>query len=453
MKSTSFKMNRQRVAFIIPALLVITLLGACNKWDLFGHDGKNSPGTYSAEVIDKWITLQLRLMKNATGIPNQAFSRHYAYTGVAALESIAPGVPEHQQWQKKWNGLTGLPQAGNAKQYYWPANVNAALAAINKSLFPNASATDKAAIDSLEIALKQQFLTKIDASKIAVSEQYGKAVAAAVFAWADADGYKNASAPYTPPVGPGLWKPTPPTFGPAATPYWGNNRPIIKGSLDNTLLPSPIAYSTEVGSPFYNMVKEVYDAKNNATADQQAMAIYWRDVPGVSSPGHWESVLQQTIRIRKTSLAKACLAYALTGIGTNDALIACWKAKYTYNLVRPVTYVRDVMGDTAWNSSIATPAHPEYPSAHSALSGGAAEVMEVLFGNIYSITDHTYDYMGLTPRTYTSFTAIAKEAGDSRVYGGIHYRSSCETGLAQGKKVASNIFKAGPFFPAGFDLE
>ncbi|MCK6695327.1 MAG: haloperoxidase, partial [Thermoanaerobaculia bacterium] len=35
--------------------------------------------------------------------------------------------------------------------------------------------------------------------------------------------------------------------------------------------------------------------------------------------------------------------------------------------------------------------------------------------------------------------AAGKEAGISRLYGGIHYRPSIETGNVQGKKVGENV--------------
>jgi hypothetical protein len=163
------------------------------------------------------MTLQLRLMKNATGIPNQAFARPFAYSGIAALESLAPGLPA---WDYKWNGLTGLPTSNHTIRYYYPANVNAAMAAINKAFFPNASAVDKMAIDSLEAALNESFLITQTPGLINSSAEFGKAVATAVFNWSESDGYKNASNPYTAPVGPGLWKPTPPAFAAPASPYW-----------------------------------------------------------------------------------------------------------------------------------------------------------------------------------------------------------------------------------------
>src|SRR5215831_15439272 len=60
--------------------------------------------SYSDEVIDKWMTIQLRLMKDAIGLPNIGFSRFYAYSGIAALESISPGMPKNQTLTGKWNG-------------------------------------------------------------------------------------------------------------------------------------------------------------------------------------------------------------------------------------------------------------------------------------------------------------------------------------------------------------
>jgi hypothetical protein len=438
MTKTSSQMNRHSIASTFAAIsLLLLLTTSCKKNDHPHHGGSPS---HPADVLDRWMTLQLRLMRNATGIPNQAFSRHFAYSGVAALEALTPDLPGRARWTPKWNGVTGLPSPERFKKYHTPASVNAAMATINRAMFTNASVADKAAIDSLEGAIKQQFISQ-KASVIAASESFGKAVANAVYNWSETDGYKYANTPYTVPAGPGLWKPTAPAFSAPATPFWGQNRTLISGSIAGAQPAAPPAYSIDPTSAFYQMVKEVYDASQVLTDDQKAMAIFWRDVPGATSPGHWLSILQQVVRQDKAPLHKAALAYALTGIAINDALIACFKTKYQHNLVRPITYIREVMGHAAWNSFIGTPAHPEYVSAHSSLSAAAAAVLEKLFGNCGSFTDHTYDYLALTSRSYPSYTAIGDEAGKSRLYGGIHYTVSINAGLVQGRKVAENIFK------------
>jgi PAP2 superfamily len=441
--TTTFKAKHRSfiTQLFLIAVMPVSLLASCKKNDDI-ITNKNHPFKYSSEVADKWMTLQLRLMRNATGVPNHAFSRHFAYTGIALFESLAPGLTgTDKKWSSKWNGLTGLPVAANANNYYFPANANAALATINRSFFSAANAADKAAIDSLEAALNQEFLLTKTASEIGTSSQFGKDVATAVFNWAETDGYKNANASYTVPTGAGLWKPTPPAFAAPLTPYWGNNRNIIIGSTTNTQPAAPIVYSTEPSSSFYQMVKQVYDVSQVLTDDQKAMAIFWRDIPGVSSPGHWLSILQQVIQHSGAKLDKTALAYALTGIAINDALISCFQTKYQYNLVRPVTYIREVMGHSAWNTFIGTPAHPEYSSAHASLSAAAADILTELFGKPQTFIDHTYDYLSLPPRTYPSFTAIGEEAGMSRLYAGIHYLPSITLGLAQGRKVTANIFK------------
>jgi hypothetical protein len=208
MTTTSIKMKRQPIASTILTMAIsMIVLYSCNKSNV--HNQNNQVAKYSSEVLDKWMTMQLRLMRNATGIPNQAFSRHFVYAGIAALESVSPGLP-YNHLSAKWNGLTGLPIADRSVHYYYPANVNAAMAAINRALFTNASNTDKLAIDSLENALTQEFLISQQPSRVDVSAQFGKSVAAAVFSWAETDGYKNASDAYTAPMGPGLWTPTPP---------------------------------------------------------------------------------------------------------------------------------------------------------------------------------------------------------------------------------------------------
>ncbi|MBC7507426.1 MAG: vanadium-dependent haloperoxidase [Ferruginibacter sp.] len=440
MKKLSLSLNMPiwRIIFCFTLLAPIFFV-ACKKKDN-PSQVDNDASRYSSDVIDKWITMQIRLMRNSTKIPNVLFSRYYAYTGVAAFEALAPGTELNEVINGKWNGLTGLPHTELFKKYHWPASVNASLASINRNIFINASSIDKAAIDSLENAVNAYYLSTENREVITRSDDFGKAVATAVFNWSEADGIKSFSNPYTPPVGSGLWVPTSPAFAAASTPYFGNLRPIIAGSGDNTQPGAPIAYSESAKSLFFQMALQVYNAHQNLTPDQTAQGLFWRDIPGVTTGGHWESILQQVLKQTKSHLDKAAFAYAITGVCNNDPCISCWKTKYTYNLMRPITYIRNVMGYTAWNPLLTTPAHPEYSPAHATLSSATSEAFIKLFGNIGSFTDHTYDYLGFTPRTFNSFRAIGEDAANSRLYAGIHYQPSIDTGLIQGRKVAANIF-------------
>ena len=154
------------------------------------------------------------------------------------------------------------------------------------------------------------------------------------------------------------------------------------------------------------------------------------------------SIVQQVIRQTKSPLDKAAEAYALVGLTINDAIISAWQTKYQYNLVRPVTYIRNVIKDASWLPVIPTPAHPEFASAHAVISASASDALNALYGNIGSITDHTYDYLSFPARTYATFQDIGIDAGNSRFYGGIHYQPTIDAGITQGRVVSANIVKS-----------
>jgi hypothetical protein len=213
----------------------------------------------------------------------------------------------------------------------------------------------------------------------------------------------------------------------------------VPGSENNADPGPPTPYSEDPNSDFYKMVKNVYDVSQTLTPEQTAMALYWRDIPGVTTPGHYVNILKQVLENDKPTLDKAAVAYALTGITAFEAGVITWKTKYEYNLVRPVTYIRNILGHTTWSSLLGTPAHPEYSSAHAVLSAATAYALSSLFGNNHSFTDHTYDYLGMAPRYFSSFRAFGEDAGNSRLYAGIHYQPSIDIGLKQGRKIAQNI--------------
>ena len=409
------------------------------------HWHLHQTNTYSSDVAVKWMDMQIRLMRTATGIPNVAFTRPYAYSAIALYEAVVPGMPDARSLAGQLSGLYNLPRIVHGLAYHWPSVANAALASINKNMFPTTSDVNKASIDSLENALNTQYLNESGAEIFNRSKDFGKAVAQKVFDWAQTDGYLHANDYYPPPTGPGFWVPPTLPIPVSSTPYWGDLRLMITGSGDNAQPGAPTLYSEDPSSDFYKMAKQVYDVSlpNTITTEQTAMALYWRDIPGVTTPGHYVSILKQVLENDNPKLDKAAIAYALSGIIVFDAAVSVWKTKYTYNLVRPITYIRNVLGHTTWSPLLTTPAHPEYSSAHAALSAAVADAFSNLFGSNYSFTDHTYDYLGagFEPRPFSSFRAFGIDAGNSRLYAGIHYQPSIDAGLKQGRRIAQNIIR------------
>src|SRR5215470_7356497 len=108
------KQNLTALSRVVKFCLVITMIALCNNFTSCTKTGsslffENNASRFPSDVIDKWITMQLRLMRDATGIPNVAFSRYYAYSGVAAFESLAPGTLLGKLAHQSWNGLSGMP--------------------------------------------------------------------------------------------------------------------------------------------------------------------------------------------------------------------------------------------------------------------------------------------------------------------------------------------------------
>ncbi|WP_210516054.1 vanadium-dependent haloperoxidase [Hymenobacter terricola] len=402
-----------------------------------------SPATdsYRADVAVTWLNMQLKLARTTPVTTANVFGRPFAYAGIVGYEAVVPGMAGYRSLAGQLNGLAGMPATDKSQVYNWPLSANAALAAISRTMFANASPANLATMDSLEAANKTAYQASLAPEVVSRSIDFGKKVAGAVFEWSKTDGYDN-PAVYTPPTGPGMWVPTPPAFGPPIFPFWGSNRPLVAGSGDGADPGPPLAYSTTLGSPFQLMVKEVLDIAQARTAEQTAIALFWNDVPNGRSftpPGHWVSILAQVLSRENAPLDKAVLAYAKLGMYMNDATISCLKAKYTYNLLRPVSYIRSAMGQPTWSPLIPTPGHPEYSAGHATVSSSAAEALTEVFGPSYAFTDQNYAQFGLGSRSYTSFEQAAAEAGISRLYGGIHYRPSIEKGLVQGKKVGQTI--------------
>jgi hypothetical protein len=405
--------------------------------DINGHLKQTK--TYSSEVAFKWIDMQLRLFRtNATPIGGLPPARYVAYSAIALYESVVQGMPSYQTLSGQLTGMPAMPQTKPGLAYHWPTCANAVLAAMSRDFFPSTSSANMAAMDSLENALNSTYQAEVGNDEFQRSVQFGKSIAQLIFDWSKTDGAANANAAYTPPVGPGLWVPTPPAFAAPVGPYWGNNRLFVQGSLDGSAPVAPPAYSTDPSSDYYQMVKEVYDISQALTPEQIALALFFRDNPGYGG-GHYLSILRQILQQEQPQLDFTAMAFAKASIGMVDAGIGCWQIKYQYNVERPITYIRGVLGHSTWNSLFNTPNYPEYTSGHCTIAGVFSAILTGLFGSNYHFTDHSYDYLGMAPRSFNSFNDLEQEISNARIYAGIHYSVSCERAVKQGEIIGQNI--------------
>ncbi len=399
-------------------------------------------GSDDGSVATDWFKLSLELVQQTPGYSPPVASRAFAYLGVTLYEAVEPGFMGYQSLAGQLNGLEPLPQPEVGKTYHWPTVANSALASITQKMFASATPENLAKVRALESKFSNRFKVFLEPEVFEASVSQGQAVAEAIYAWSMTDGghegyAHNVREDYLVSIGPGLWESTPPAFGKPLQPTWGNNRSFILAGSECPVTP-PLAYSEDPASAFYNQAQEVYQTVSHLSDEGREIALFWADGPAETAtpPGHWISIVTRVLSEGGYGLEHSSVTYAKLSITLADAFIVCWKEKYQYNLLRPISYIQKVI-DVNWNTPditdpVVTPPFPEYPSGHSVQSSAAATVLTDLFGEV-AFTDHTHDKRGFAPRSFTSFWDAAEEAAVSRLYGGIHFRAAIEQGLVQGQ--------------------
>ena len=102
------------------------------------HGHLKQTKTFSSSLMVNWLDLQLQLLKIPlpAGTGSQASDRAQAYSGIAVYESVVPGMPAYQSLSGQLVQFPEMPAVEPGKAYHWAASANAALAEMNRKLFP-----------------------------------------------------------------------------------------------------------------------------------------------------------------------------------------------------------------------------------------------------------------------------------------------------------------------------
>jgi DNA uptake protein ComE-like DNA-binding protein len=414
-----------------------------------------APPAVSPDATIQWANMTLYILKNSrNNTPNYA-SRSLGYMGLTMYECVVNGSTQNQSLAGKLNGLTTLPKPDAMLKYNWIVAMNAGQSMMLKRLYEHTMPVNVTKIDSLEkVVLKANIGTDTQ-DVIDRSVSFGQAIAGAIIDWSKTDGgYQQYDGlfdiNYVGPKGQGYWKV--PVNGQSFSryplyPYWGNNRTFLTKNFQQDI-PKILPYSTDPKSAYYAQFLEVYNVSKTLTPTQKEIAVWWSDDPASSygPPGHSYNIATLTIKAAKADLFKAAETYARVGMAVADAFVNCWRCKYTYFAERPYYYIIFYI-DVNWNNFWPEPPFPSFSSGHATNSSAMGTVLANLYGDTFSLTDNTHeghpkdDLRGIEykNRSFTSFSQMAQEAADSRLYGGIHTRQDNEQGAADGKKIGENI--------------
>lgn len=412
--------------------------------------------SYDGTFLQEYFFLNCRITQTTDGfLPTQA-ARAYGYLGVAAYESVIHGIEGGQSLAGQIDGIEpgSLPLPQDDEEYNWAVACNAAAAHTMRRMFErNISTDNRERIDRMELENKAKLGEGVPDPVFQRSEAFGLALAEALYQISTTDGGHEAyldpfrKDKFQMPSAEYCWVPTGVDQIPLS-PYWHQNRSFIPGIVEASQPVAHLPYSKEESSEFYAQAIDVYEQVTQRNTEEQiTIAKYWADDPfATCTPaGHTFNITTQLLQESDATLEKTAVGLAMMSVAENDAFISCWKTKYDYVLIRPVSYIQNHI-DPNFETVIGTPPFPAYTSGHSAEIGAGIKVLIHLFSDEsgdYTFTDLSQIQYGFEARTFDNFYEMAEECALSRYYGGIHFEMDNTRGLdlgyAVGDAVVNNI--------------
>jgi hypothetical protein len=191
-------------------------------------------------------------------------------------------------------------------------------------------------------------LPDVPAGSKAAGIAVGAAAADAMLAARANDG-RGGPAPTLYPVGPGVWRPTPPNFTSDPTPWLGNVLPFIVPDAEMLRTDGPNPLSSAAYAEDFNEVKDLGSRTSTVrTPDQTEAAIWWQ-----GNGAFWNAVTRRIVA-SNAALDTVQLArlFAMENTAAADGFIGCYNDKYYWQFWRPIAAIRaaDTDGNPATES-------------------------------------------------------------------------------------------------------
>ena len=416
-----------------------------------------------ADEVTDWVNIMLQA--NHTASPNSSLAATTASRNAAIVEaSVFDAVNGVKGHYTPIHVTPAAPKGTSARA----AAVQAAYVSLMHIYPAQAAIFNAARTNSLNAILAANGGDNLHARTQASVDQgvaWGQQVADAIWNWRLSDGFTPAPAPYLGDTAVGDWRPTPPAFASGSGPQFAHMTTWVIASPAQFRPAGPPALDSARYAQVLNETKTM--GRQNSpfrTAEQTLLAQFWQSS---NATYFWNRIgLQLAAANSDRTLLENAHLFGALNVSIADAVIAAWDAKYYFHFWRPITAIQlaDADGnlatdvDTSWTPLIPTPAHPEYPSAHSTFSSGGVAVLVSVFGQNTPFTVDS-DYMPGVTRSFASFDAALAELADARVFGGIHFRTACDDGKAVGTAVGNYVLQNaflpgngnGDFFDDGDD--
>lgn len=396
------------------------------------------------EIHHIWLKEAFHLTKNCVGFTAPVSGRAYGYFSIGMYESSVEITPDLQSLTGQLDGYQRKSWKENTDDLNWLLVANTVDYELLNYFFRNMPPSNRKHMNMIYDSIQKSILKMYSKKVNRKSCEYGKEIATEIIEWSKLDGgdeafNENFPESYIPPSCESCWVKTTPGYLPSLLPYWGTNKQLLKESHLEVEKCKVFNFSKDSSSFMFQEAMMVLDNSKDNNPKYEILAEYWDDGAGYSGTpsGHFFTIANQLVIREKLDLDRALELYVKLGVAVNEAFISAFRLKYKFNFIRPITYIHRNI-DPQFNTRIASPPFPEFPSGHSFQSGAATEVMKSIFSDSISITDSTnYSRTDIdgTPRTYSSLTEMSEEISISRLYGGIHFKESLDVSLAYGRKI------------------
>jgi len=355
------------------------------------------------------------------GIPTPVAARHMALVHAAVHDAVVIAF-EQKSVHNRARPIdqdkeltTSLPTPSSPSYPSEHAAAAGAASEVLASLFPEKGDVFRAMAD--EAGRSRSIAAVAFPSDVAAGLALGRSVGGKAVERGKADRFDSkwtGSVPATP----GSWTGTNPIL-----PLAGTWKTWLIASGDALRPAPPVAYDSAERKGELAELKAI-----QRTPAMTSHAWFWEW--GAGGMRAWHLWNEQTSRkVLEYGLAErppeAARAFALASFAVHDAVVACWDAKYAYWAMRPFQV------DPELKPLFAAPNHPSYPAAHACISTAAGHTLA-----------------GLFPLDAEPLRALAKQAGDARMWAGIHYPSDVEAGRVIGDAVAQKAVVLASCVPA-----
>ncbi|WP_419917993.1 DUF6851 domain-containing protein [Candidatus Poriferisocius sp.] len=230
------------------------------------------------------------------------------------------------------------------------------------------------------------------------------------------------------------------------TPQYANVQPYSGIDPRSVRVPSPTASNHMNEEAYKAQADEVLEISRNLTDEQKMYVEYFDNKVR-------DAIFLPWVK-NEHNVVKHIQLEFLVHMAAWDAGIIAWQEKTRYDAVRPVTAINYLYPDLNWKSYAPASDHPEYPSATTIFCAAYGEA-----ARLYTGSDEIKegDFVGMLPPGFSrlepgtpkapvtlkfdSWTDYVNKCGESRLWGGVHFRAAVDASLEVGTGIGEHAYE------------